>query len=135
MCSLGFCPPMFLYPDCLLRCIKFDGLQGRDPKTYKISSPPHLQPSKDKFVRQAEHSITNSKTGKVTVRTGYFTEEEMKTTLSYPEYLTLITLFYAHGSRVERCQKKSTIFRFGTLMGGSNEATYQGSQSLLPQDA
>lgn len=41
--------------------------------------------NKEKFRRQAEHSITNSKTGKVTVRIGYFTEEDMKTTLSYSE--------------------------------------------------
>lgn len=42
--------------------------------------------NKDKFARHAEHTITNSKTGKVTVRTGYFTEEDMKTKLEYPEH-------------------------------------------------
>ena len=42
---------------------------------------------KDKFVRKAEHSITNSKKGTVTVRAGYYTEEEMKSTLKWPECL------------------------------------------------
>ena len=42
---------------------------------------------KEKFVRKAEHSITNSKKGTVTVRAGYYTEEEMKSTLKWPECL------------------------------------------------
>ena len=88
----------------LLRYIKFDGLQGRAPKLKKMP-PQQLQPSKEKFRRQAEHSITNSKTGKVTVRIGYFTEEDMKTTLSYSEYLTLIhTLCSEHGCNIEKSQ-------------------------------
>ena len=44
---------------------------------------------KDKFVRKAEHSITNSKKGTVTVRAGYYTEEEMKSTLKWPECLII----------------------------------------------
>ena len=50
----------------------------------------HIAPqSKEKFVRQAEHSITNSKKGTMTVRAGYYTESDMKTILKFDERLSL----------------------------------------------
>lgn len=48
---------------------------------------PALKFIKDRFERQAELRITNSKKGTVKVDVGYFSEEDMKTTLNWKENL------------------------------------------------
>lgn len=59
--------------------------------TYIHLPTPALKPIKDRFARQAELRITNSKKGTVKVDVGYFSEEDMKNTLNWKEKLGITT--------------------------------------------